>query len=152
MHPCPDCKKACWCDGTDALCYTPLDCTCPCRSMEKTLSMNTLKDIQHDAYNTARLKGLHDNLNPLPMREQTLIRLALIHTEVSEATQIVKRHGITPQVLGLIAEELADTLIRLAELAQHLHIDLDAAVAVKLEINKGRHMYFGTPEEQRHGS
>ena len=111
-----------------------------------------LRDIQHDAYNTARMKGLHDNLNPLPMREQTLIRLALIHTEVSEATQIVKRHGITPQVHGLIAEEFADTIIRLAELAHHLHIDLDAAVAMKLDFNKTRPMHFGTPEEQRHDS
>ena len=107
-----------------------------------------LHEIQQDAWQTAHEKGLHANLQPLPEREQTLIRLALIHTEVSEVTQIVKRYGITYERLGLVAEELADTIIRIADLAQCLGLDLDAAVTVKLEANRERPYAYGTPWER----
>lgn len=107
-----------------------------------------LRNIQHDAFETARAKGLHETLNGLFLREQTLIRLALLHSEVSEATQIVKRQGITATSLDALAEECADVLIRLLEMAAHLGLDMEKAVAEKLEANKHRPMFYGTPQEQ----
>jgi NTP pyrophosphatase (non-canonical NTP hydrolase) len=106
-----------------------------------------LDDIQIAAWRTAEHKGHHAQLAPLPVREQTLIRLALIHTEVSEATQHVKRQGITPATLPLIAGELADTLIRLCDLAQCLQIDLMRATILELDANTRRPHGYGTPWE-----
>jgi len=59
--------------------------------------------------------------------------LCLIHSEVSEALEGF-RHGDKENV----AEELADALIRVLDLAVGLGIDLDTEVRDKLEINKKR--------------
>jgi NTP pyrophosphatase (non-canonical NTP hydrolase) len=108
-----------------------------------------LSHLQQTAWDIAEQQGLHESLDALPVREGTLIRLALIHTEVSEATQEVKRHGVTPANLRAIGEELADVLIRVAELAQGLGIELSAAVEAKLAKNRLRSYKYGTPEESR---
>lgn len=115
-----------------------------------------LKAIQQDAWQTAEQQGFHANLDTLPQREQALIRLALIHTEVAECTQEIKRHGVTPQNVALIAEELADTIIRIADFAECIEhalgpqMDLGLAVKLKLELNKYRPKYYGTPQEGLH--
>ena len=57
--------------------------------------------------------------------------LALIHSEVSEALEGF-RHDDAPN----FAEELADVLIRVLDCSAGLGIDMDAAVAEKLEKNK----------------
>ena len=106
-----------------------------------------LKEIQRDAYSIANDKGLHDNLVPLPLREQTLIRLALVHTEVSEAMQLVKCSGVSSEILDAFGEELADVVIRVCELAEHFTLDLDACVYDKLAKNRLRPQYYGTPWE-----
>lgn len=65
--------------------------------------------------------------------------LCLIHSEVSEALEEFRKDHRLEQ----FGEELADILIRTIELGAGLGIDLDAAVAAKLEKNRGR--------GQRHG-
>jgi NTP pyrophosphatase (non-canonical NTP hydrolase) len=96
----------------------------------------------------ADAKGFHGDPHTLRTRDSTLIRLALIHTEVSEATQIVKRYGVEED-LARLAEEFADVLIRVADLAGCLAIDLDAAVQAKLVKNAQRPRQYGTPWEER---
>lgn len=59
--------------------------------------------------------------------------LALIHTEVSEATEAF-RHGDQDN----FAEECADTIIRVLDLTTGLGIDIDGAIRAKLEKNKNR--------------
>ena len=61
-----------------------------------------------------------------------LANLALIHSEVSEALEAVRKD---PPHIG---EELADVIIRVAELAHMLHIDLDAVVYAKQLKNRQR--------------
>lgn len=122
-----------------------IPCVAARGTAEERSSMN-LTEIQRIAWQTAEDKGHHENLASLGTREATLVRLALIHTELSEAAQIVKRHGVGGREAEL-AEELADTIIRIADLAQELHLDLDLAVWLKLETNKHRPMYYGTPDE-----
>lgn len=108
----------------------------------------TLMTIGKAQWDICRLKGLHDNLNSLHDREQALIRLALIHTEISEASQVVKRQDVTPDTIASIAEELADAIIRIAELGCCLGLDLDQAVMAKLATNACRPYGYGTPWEE----
>lgn len=60
-------------------------------------------------------------------------KLALITSEVSEALEAYRKEDSAN-----FAEELADTLIRVLDLASGLGIDLDSAVTAKLEKNKQR--------------
>lgn len=59
--------------------------------------------------------------------------LALIHSEVSEATEAV-RHDDPEN----FAEEMADVLIRVLDCTAGLGLDMDKTVRAKLEKNKGR--------------
>lgn len=59
--------------------------------------------------------------------------LALIHSEVSEALEAFREDD-----LDNFEEELADVLIRVLDLAGGMMIDLDRAVAAKLDKNRGR--------------
>ena len=59
--------------------------------------------------------------------------LALIHSEVSEALEGFRRSD-----RANVAEELADVLIRVLDLAHGLGIDMDAEVENKLRINRER--------------
>lgn len=59
--------------------------------------------------------------------------LALIHSEVSEALEAVRKGDREN-----FAEELADVLIRVLDCAGGLGIDLDAEVRAKLEKNRLR--------------
>lgn len=64
--------------------------------------------------------------------------LALIHSEVSEALEAF-RHDQREH----FPEELADILIRVLDCAAGLGIDLDSAVAMKLEKNRHRGVRHG---------
>jgi NTP pyrophosphatase (non-canonical NTP hydrolase) len=107
-----------------------------------------IQELVRQAWAIADAKGFHGDPHTLHTRDSTLIRLALIHTEVSEATQVVKRHGVDDR-RDMLAEELADVLIRVADLAGCLALDLDAAVQVKLAKNAQRPRQYGTPWEER---
>lgn len=108
------------------------------------MTLNELRDIATEA---ARSKGFHDGRADRG-RDDTLIRLGLIHTEVSEAMQLVKRHGPNGRE-GEIGEELADVLIRVGDLAGLLGIDLDRHVRAKLAKNSQRPYKYGTPDDER---
>ena len=130
----------------------------------------TLTELQTAAWQLAETKGLHADLDPLAPRQTTMVRLALMQTEVTEAlqelteplltllhlltlhqqisqaTQTVKQHG-WPAPGTALATELADIVIRTADLAGILGIDLEAAVTAKMAVNQTRPYRFGTPEE-----
>lgn len=59
--------------------------------------------------------------------------LALVTSEVSEALEAFRHND-----LGNFAEECADTIIRVLDLAAGLGLDMDRAVREKLEKNKTR--------------
>lgn len=108
----------------------------------------SLNDIVHEAWTIAEDKGFHaDRAVMDDGRMCVLYRLCLVHTEVSEASQVVKRHGVTPQSLPDIADELADVVIRVADLACCLGIDLGECVEAKLARNRERPHLYGTPQE-----
>ena len=109
-----------------------------------------IQELQQTAWTTAQEKGFHDDLAWTEPRLAAMVRLALIHTEVSEVTQEVKRHGVDSAAsLERIGHELADILIRVADLAEVLGVSLDARTQEVLALNARRPYQYGTPNEAR---
>lgn len=99
-----------------------------------------LSEIQSRAHRTAQAVGWHDK--PLNIEAALL----LIHSEVSEATEEYRKPDLDvrtsytgadgkPEGFGV---ELADIIIRTAELAARAGIDLEHEVAAKLAYNETR--------------
>jgi NTP pyrophosphatase (non-canonical NTP hydrolase) len=109
----------------------------------------TFKYMQDYVFDSMETKGFHEGKQGKG-RSETFERLALIHTEVSEATQVVKRHGIEDKEhLDMFAEELADVQIRLLDLAGCVGINLYDFVVDKMEVNMKRPHKYGTPQESK---
>lgn len=107
-----------------------------------------IRKMQEAAWESAESKGFHHGWTN--SREETLVRLCLIHSEVSEAVQEVKRHWVVdppPSVKLRVAEELADILIRCGDLAHSIGVDLQSAVILKMDKNLTRPAGYGTPHE-----
>ena len=62
-----------------------------------------------------------------------LAKLMLVGTELCEAAGAVRHHD-----MANFEEELADTLIRIYDIAGRMDIDLGVAIAQKMAINEGR--------------
>lgn len=60
-------------------------------------------------------------------------KLCLVHSEISEALEAVRKGDFNN-----FAEELADALIRILDLAKGLDVDMDYVVARKNDKNKSR--------------
>lgn len=106
-----------------------------------------IRDIQDSIWKAMEAKGFHDGRTGTG-RDDTLVRLCLIHTEVSEAAQEVKRHWAgqpNGAQLDAFAEELADVAIRLFDLAGCTGVDLGEAISRKMVRNMGRPFLYGTP-------
>lgn len=106
----------------------------------------TIKDLIIEAHNNARNKGWWDggvdNAN-IPEK------LALLHSEISEALEEYRSHQGALRMLGEtvvdefkkpvgFAVELADVVIRLFDLCGALNIDLERAIKVKMTYNQLR--------------
>ena len=109
------------------------------------MSLNRWRD---EVWSAMEGKGFHDGMGN--SRDDVLVRLCLVHTEVSEAAQEVKRNWVgagRDGVRAAVAEELADAVIRLLDLCGCLNIDVEAAVAGKMAKNAARPRLYGTPNE-----
>lgn len=122
------------------------------------MGLNQLRDR---CWQVAEDKGFHEGRTD--GRDDNLVRLALIHTEVSEATQIIKRHWpqdtrtwedrLKMEKEDELAEEIADVLIRVFDMAGCIGLDLDMAVQKKIAKNEGRERLYGTPfAGKQHGT
>ncbi len=98
--------------------------------------MKYLNDLGEAAYETAKAKGWHEEELHVPTK------LALIHSEVSEALECFRNNE--PDTVGPdgkpegVASELADVIIRTVGLAVAMGIDIDAAVELKMDFNRTR--------------
>ncbi len=99
----------------------------------------TLNELVKKAHETAMDKGWWSKYPNIPEK------LALVHSEISEALEEYRagipldetRAGVGGKPEGF-AVELADAVIRIADLCGYLHIDLDAAIRRKMAYNAKR--------------
>jgi len=120
----------------------------------------TVSAMVDESWMIAEAKGFHDGRGA--DRDDTLLRLCLVHTEVSEAAQIVKRKWpqsgvgqddkrVPYHLREEFAEELADVLIRVGDLARCVGIDgyqLSRSILQKHEKNRNREHKYGTPHAE----
>ncbi len=101
--------------------------------MEPLQPGETLTSIQIKCHDLAIDKGWYEAPRSVPEL------LCLIHSEVSEALRAYRdtTANIT-DIFENIGEELADIIIRVADMAQYFSIDLDHHVVRKYGINMRR--------------
>lgn len=114
--------------------------------------MATLNELARAAYDNSANHGFWDDLPESDVERATYYgnKLALIHSEVSEALEELRRNP-DPRHLFFredgkpegFAIELADVLIRVLDLFGHLGIDPEIPVEVKATFNAGRPVKHG---------
>lgn len=106
-------------------------------------------------------KGFHSDFGSSRFSAAILVeqRLLRLIGEVAEAADVVKKEWDSRNVYVRVgdakfAEELADVLYRLLDLAYLCEVDLAAALAAKHSKNAGRPYRYGTAEAgvEDHGS
>jgi NTP pyrophosphatase (non-canonical NTP hydrolase) len=101
---------------------------------------------QHEVHQLALLKGWwpHGTGDDLSTN-MILAKLALVHSEVSEAVEAAREGNVTFGYIfdgsgkpeGMVVE-LADAVIRILDLCEALHLDLEHALERKHEYNATR--------------
>lgn len=115
----------------------------------------TLVKVQEDSFENSKAHGFWDKPDTI---DTVPAKLALIHAEVSEALEEFRKGnmelyyeefggGFDAHILSKKPEgfgiELADVVIRVADLASHLGIDLTEMVAIKTAYNLTRPKMHG---------
>lgn len=108
----------------------------------KPLSECSMLQLQHLIHINAQIKGFWDRKWPshdLNNHEHLIPeKLCLIHSEVSEALEAYRNANMEN-----FAEELADTAIRVMDLAEAMNIDLQAEIVKKHLFNLKRSYRHG---------
>lgn len=76
----------------------------------------------------------------MPTPETPAVKIALIHSEISEALEGIRKGARDEHIpsRSSIEVELADALIRIFDLAGYMDLDLEGALKDKMEYNKQR--------------
>ena len=101
---------------------------------DKVRFSELFQSLQQDVHQLAKDKGWYE-------RERNELELiALIHNELGEATEAIREGSMSPKILGYkgVEEELADTIIRIMDMAGYLGLDIAGAIIDKHEYNKSR--------------
>jgi len=94
-----------------------------------------IKDLTHEMHQFVREKGWYDPDSPRPQSPKNLaLSLSIEAAEVLELFQWAEEVSDP----DLLANELADVMLYLLQLASISEIDLEQAVIDKLKLNKSR--------------
>jgi len=101
-----------------------------------------INDLGKESFERAKRKGFYDTVPTIPER------LCLIHSEVSEALEAFRDDCLTtlPNENGKpegLPSELADIVIRVADMAHWLGIDLEQEIRLKSDFNESRPVKHG---------
>lgn len=107
--------------------------------------MGEINDFQKECYQVASEHGFWAGMSSYPIGLIIGQKLALIHSEVSEALEELRKN----QLFSLIYYredgkpegfrfELADAVIRIFDLAEWCGVDMESAMREKMEFNKTR--------------
>lgn len=97
--------------------------------------------LMYVCYGANRKAGWWDNLDITDKTKNVVpMRLCLIHSEISEAMEGHRKNLMDDHLphRSMIEVELADAVIRIADLAGALGLDLGGAIAEKMEYNATR--------------
>lgn len=91
-----------------------------------------IEGLKKHVFETAKANGFHDDDGEFLY---AFVRAALIHTEVSEVVEELRKDGVD---WDKVAEECADIVIRVLDFAQTYDLPLGDAILSKMEKNRAR--------------
>ena len=102
-----------------------------------------LRELQAECYQVAKDKGWRDDDESPPSIVRAMTWMALLHSEVSEAVEDIRKGHLEtkvrpdgkPEGLG---SELADVIIRALDTATAMGFDMESEIALKMAFNKTR--------------